>query len=68
MHLHVHTLYLNHIGNLAAGILPLTTYAQSLDPANRSLTHFVLELHGLWGLSVGLHIVLEIIEDAVEVH
>ena len=59
VHLHIHSLNLDHVANLAIGIaLALTVDAEALDATNRSLSHLILHLHSLWCLTVGLHIVL----------
>ena len=59
VHLHIHSLNLDHVANLPVGIaLALTVDAEALDATNWSLPHLVLHLHSLRSLAVGLHVVL----------
>ena len=45
----------------------LTVDAETLNSSKLCLSHFVLHLHGLRGLTI-LHVVFEIVENSVEVH
>lgn len=69
LHLHVHALHLDHPAHLLRGRvarLPLPIYAEALHAAESTLAHLVLHLHRLRRLPL-LHVVLEVVEDAVKV-
>jgi hypothetical protein len=67
MHLHIHSLNLDHVADLAR-TLALSVDAEALDATNRSLSLSILHLHSLWSLSIGLHVVFKVVEDAIKIN